>query len=507
VSIETMLDAGDEIPPGGWVEPERTREAPRPGIALAIVCFGIVAEMLVRGGPGVGYPLIASAGMLLLAALARPRAIAYLHLTAALLLTWFIALRSSPTMIALDLAGAGALAAVGASYARAGDPRRAGVHQYAVRGLSFPAAAPAGIVMLLRPLAAPGARVARSGAALRMALIVVPVVGAFAVLLATADPVFAHLIGTRLDPDVLSWAPSHLLLAAACSGVAAVLVRLAITPVEDTTRTYEGAGLRLARREWMLLVGCVDLLFATFMIVQLSTLFGGQRHVLEEVGLTYATYARTGFAQMVVAASLTLLLIAVVWTRAERSRGADDLLFSTLAGTLLLLAVAVLASAFRRLVLYEEAYGFTSTRLYVHAFILWLALVLACALVAVATRRAAWIVNAAVGLGLIALVTLNVMDPDAFVARRDLDRFRSSGKLDIAFLGTLSADAVPTLVSALPSLPAEERALMRTTLACRWGAGGQSDPWTAWNLGRSRARAALMSAGLANAVCGAEPLP
>ncbi len=47
------------------------------------------------------------------------------------------------------------------------------------------------------------------------------------------------------------------------------------------------------------------------------------------------------------------------------------------------------------------------------------------------------------------LVTLNLLNPDAFVARQNLDRYGQSGKLDAVYLTSLSDDAVPQLVRAL----------------------------------------------------------
>ena len=47
-------------------------------------------------------------------------------------------------------------------------------------------------------------------------------------------------------------------------------------------------------------------LFAAFVALQIAALYGGHDHVLRTAGLTYAEYAHEGFAQLMVAAALTL---------------------------------------------------------------------------------------------------------------------------------------------------------------------------------------------------------
>ena len=45
------------------------------------------------------------------------------------------------------------------------------------------------------------------------------------------------------------------------------------------------------------------------------------------------------------------------------------------------------------------------------------------------------------------------MNPDAWVAARNIDRFDAGTSLDTAYLSTLSADATPVIVERLPERP------------------------------------------------------
>src|SRR4029078_7451345 len=96
--------------------------------------------------------------------------------------------------------------------------------------------------------------------------------------------------------------------------------------------------------------------------LRFATLCGRRRHVLDTAGLTYAEYARSGFAQLMVVAALTLAVAAAARRRAPGS-GAPD-------AALCVLTLVVLASALKRLGLYEETFGFTRLRFAAHVSLL-----------------------------------------------------------------------------------------------------------------------------------------
>jgi hypothetical protein len=46
-------------------------------------------------------------------------------------------------------------------------------------------------------------------------------------------------------------------------------------------------------------------------------------------------------------------------------------------------------------------------------------------------------------------ITMNLLNPDAFIVRQNIARYEGGEALDAAYLGTLSADAVPSLMPLL----------------------------------------------------------
>ena len=82
-------------------------------------------------------------------------------------------------------------------------------------------------------------------------------------------------------------------------------------------------------------------------------------------------------------------------------------------------------------------------------------------------------------LGLLGIAAIN---PDAWIARQNIERYEATGKLDVDYLPTLSADAVPDADDALPEP-------LRPCVVPL--AADLDDDALEWNLGRCRARDAL----------------
>ena len=120
-----------------------------------------------------------------------------------------------------------------------------------------------------------------------------------------------------------------------------------------------------------------------------------------------------------------------------------------------------------------------------------MALVLVMVLIAGISLTGRWIPRAAIVAGAGLVLALGLMNPEAWVAQRNLERWQESGTVDLHHLGALSADAVPVIAAS--GLPATQ---LRCVLAQRNAGVPVGDGVAEWNLGRARARAALQSLAL-----------
>ena len=311
------------------------------------------------------------------------------------------------------------------------------------------------------------------------ALVTVALVIVFAALFASADHTFANVLDVGLpavDPAAGFQAVLRFLLVGLMALGAGYLA--AGRPRFD--QVPPAVPRQVRRAEWVLPLVAVDAVFLAFVAVQVATVAGGP----PEDG-DYSRYARAGFWQLDVVTVLTLLVIGVTARVAPRVERIDRLLLRVLLGTLAGCALAIVASAMRRLSLYEEAYGFTRLRVLVGAVELWLGVVFLLVILAGVRLRAGWLPRAVLGTGLVALLVVAAVNPDGFIAERNVDRYQRTGDLDTTYLATLSLDAVP----ALDRLPAGRRDCALWRLYADLDTPG--DDWRSWNLDRQRARTVL----------------
>jgi hypothetical protein len=209
-----------------------------------------------------------------------------------------------------------------------------------------------------------------------------------------------------------------------------------------------GPGRRLGTTEWTVVLGGVVGLFVLFAGAQVVALSDGGHRVLATEGLTYAEYARAGYFQLLAVAGLTAALLLGLGTIADRATAGRR--FTVLAEVAVGLTLVILLVAVRRLGLYEDAYGWTMLRLMVKASAVWLAVAFVLLGLRLAGTRAdrAWLLPAVTVTGLLVLLGLNLMDPEAVVARHNLDRGASGRELDSWYLGGLSDDAVPVVAGS-----------------------------------------------------------
>ncbi len=324
----------------------------------------------------------------------------------------------------------------------------------------------------------------------RGVLIAAPVLVVFGTLLVMADATFEALVARALyvDPTYL---PGHLLLTILFTWIVGgflygVLIKKTRAP-EEADETLDKVPLfSLGIVEVSVVLGLINTLFASFVLVQLSYLFGGHGTVLGTANLTLASYARQGFFELVTVASLALPLLLVMRRLLAVKAGRSLQLFHTLAGVQVGLLFLILASAAQRMWLYQQVYGLTVLRLYVSAFLIWLAFVLGWFLLSVLRDRVERFVPGVVAAGFVVILGLHIVNPDALVVKTNVARAAAGATVDTAYLTSLSADAVPALIDALPDLDPALQAEVAQQLITRWQRPSRID-WRTWSRARSAA--------------------
>ncbi|HEY0809906.1 MAG TPA: DUF4173 domain-containing protein, partial [Longimicrobiales bacterium] len=191
--------------------------------------------------------------------------------------------------------------------------------------------------------------------------------------------------------------------------------------------------------------------------VQAQWLFDGASALAATNGLTAADYARRGFFELVAASALTLplLLAADSVTHTASARGRR--IVRLLSGSIVLLVLVIMGSALQRMALYTNRFGLTEDRVYATAFMAWLGVVFTWFVITTLRGRRNRFAAGPVAAGIAAYFALAIANPDALIARVNLDRARHGAEVDASYLTQLSADAAPVLHGHLDNLPPDAR--------------------------------------------------
>jgi hypothetical protein len=448
----------------------------------------VVAATVVAAPMGAQYPVTAAvlAGVALVAARGRassvPRVSAVLGLLA-LGLAVVPAVSDSTPLVVLCLVAAAGSGTLAVTRARTW-----------ARGVLAPSLLLASAVLAVpwlsrRLRGTPGRRSLPRGA-VRGAVLALAVLVVVGWLLVGADAAFAALVTPSVD---LGWLPARVAAGIAAAWLALAVALAAAAPVAEPAAAPRRGGGPVA--EWALPLAAAVALLAVFVAVQVVEL--ARPGALLDGAATPAERARQGFGQLVAATVLLVALLAWAGHRSGAASRSGRTVFAVLGGMLVLLVVAVSATALGRMAQYQEAFGWTVLRILVAAFEAWLALLLVAVSLLWLRRRLDLVPPVTAVAAAAGMLALGLARPEALAAAANVARFEQTGRIDAAYLATLSADAVPA-VSGLPRaqrcevLVGMAREAARPDVDPRLDdALGADDPWYAVNASRVAARAAV----------------
>jgi hypothetical protein len=422
-----------------------------PWLALGLVGFGVLAELVVRTDPqglvgsvlGIVAVLIARFGAAAREDLRKPdrrmnrmsrNAAAAIGIGASLGLVW----RASPTLRFLDLAAIlVSIVLVSDVWLRASMlvVRRVLVAIvsplagfFDAIGLGFRAVRNSYRARFGGPdsVGVRGALKQRSNVLARVfagLLLATPIVFVLGLLLASADAVFASLFQipevdfSGLQPGVLTIARVGLFALLLAAPIVAGATRRPGLEAESTSNPRRALG----RVEALVVFGAVNTLFGLFSIAQLVTIGGGAQRVLTTNGLTYAEYARSGFFQLVAVSVLTLVVLGSM-RAAIGEEVASDRTIRILSSLTAILTLGITFVALNRMSLYMRAYGLTVDRIVAQAGTITIGCIFLLVLFSIVRSRPGhdlrgWTTAGSIGVAAMAILVLHVVNPSAWSMR------------------------------------------------------------------------------------------
>lgn len=327
---------------------------------------------------------------------------------------------------------------------------------------------------------------------LRGLLIAIPLLLVFMGLFSAADAIFKNRVETLFDhvgdlvmnSEQLAYHFGYTIL----FGILAALILRPMVLGEkwkDIEKAPPATWI-LGSIEVAIVMGSILLLFLSFILIQFRYLFGGHAMVQTAKALTYATYARKGFfALLVVVVLVHVILLLGTWLLKKAGKQTQSL-FRWAGLGLIVLTSVIFVSAFFRLSLYVAAYGLTQSRFYAAAVLVWLSIVYLLTATQLVFPRWSFFTGAYLHSFLAVLLLLSAVNPDATIARINLERLVVKGDLDYVYLQGLSTDAVPTILAYQSHLsPDKTRELVQHIVTTRHA--NETD-WRSWNASRAKAR-------------------
>ncbi|MBD3329127.1 DUF4173 domain-containing protein [Candidatus Dojkabacteria bacterium] len=249
--------------------------------------------------------------------------------------------------------------------------------------------------------------------------------------------------------------------------------------------------LKEAKRKWnaisvSVFLFALNLLFLAFVAFQFKYLFGGDDNIFKEEGFTYSQYARKGFGELSVVALSAYLVMLVINSKALIQKEAENIIYRA---NYIILAVCILIvtySAFARLALYQQMYGYTELRLFASTGIVSIAILYVMLILSTFMKRPLKFTNTIICVLAVAFYLFWIMLPqDYAVAKLNYLRYKNTEKIDVPYLLGLSDEAIPVLIEMGedPEVSQSIQILIYSELEDRWEDVKDSRKnWQSWNL-------------------------
>lgn len=242
--------------------------------------------------------------------------------------------------------------------------------------------------------------------------------------------------------------------------------------------------------EVSIVLGLINLLFLSFVIVQIPYLFGGFELVQNTPDFKLANYARRGFGELVTVAALVLPILLLSHWLLRKDSSVSEKIYRVLAGIQIVLLFVIMISAAQRLFILTGnlGYGLTTIRFYPMVVMIWLALIFIWFSLTVlrgAREQFAW---GALWLAIFVLGTLHVFNPDEYIVRTNIRLMNEGRSFDAAYNSKLSDDATPVLLENLGTMTFENQCHVKWNLSRRLEEARKETDFRSWNFSRWTAR-------------------
>ncbi|MFZ2970266.1 MAG: DUF4173 domain-containing protein, partial [Minisyncoccia bacterium] len=260
-----------------------------------------------------------------------------------------------------------------------------------------------------------------------------------------------------IDIDIESFFHWFIVFVATCF-FAGMFLRMVSGEKKEISHIPEKKNKTLGFIESLTVLSLIEALFLLFILFQFYYLFGGRDYVwgLSET-ISYSTYAKKGFFELMMASVVSFLMIYSLDSSGKREGAKESKIFKISEAIIIAEVIIIIFSAFKRFALYVDGYGLTFSRFIVIVILLWVFCAFLVLLLKIFYEKKRsfiyysmfWVTG---GLWLL----VNVINPDALIAKINVERLSSGKEFDYYYLNSLSSDAIPEIVKIFDSEAKDE---------------------------------------------------
>ena len=288
-------------------------------------------------------------------------------------------------------------------------------------------------------------------------LITIPIILVVLILLMSADQVFEKIFDkVFLDLSkvlslegivkLLSRLSVILITFLLCGGFLVNLVKdntMFTKEDEDTKVTVKFENLTIN-----MILTILNIIYLIFGFIQITNLF---MNTSNNPNFDYSSYARQGFFQLMFVSFINFVILIVANINKVKKTKSQKIYNKIMSLLIILFTIIIIISAFYRMNLYQETYGYTYLRIFVD-FVLISEVLISIPIIIYLLGKKIDILKSIIIITSFMFVLLNFMNIDNFIAEKNIDRYFNNpedSNFDISYLCKLGTDATEQITRLL----------------------------------------------------------
>ena len=187
----------------------------------------------------------------------------------------------------------------------------------------------------------------------------------------------------------------------------------------------------------------LNIIYLVFCYIQIKSLF------MRNTTLNYAHYARQGFFQLMIVSIINLVTILIAKKRENKDENKTNRFINFMSLIMIAFTFIIVISASIRMYFYESAYGYTLLRLLVYCSLFTESILFIPTVIYILDKKIN-LPKTYFAIVLVIYVCMNLANFDNIIAKRNVNRYIETGKIDLYYLkNETGADAINQIFKIL----------------------------------------------------------